>query len=213
MKQLLLAATTVALLLTYAAAMSPATVFTAPTECTGLTATPTPFAAPYPTSFYIDTGSNGQVIFVQATGDAITVAGDCSLEYDAERKRSIVLAPSGCCEIGIPLASDLDVFVNGDARQVYLGALLLGAYLVLAAAHLSWENSPLELCALCISTQRMPHSALMALDPSRVKQRSTSLAIWWWMPMGMLVWGITTLRRGCVYARVVVEICAGSAVC
>ncbi len=122
------------LLLSAVNALSPSSVLNPPTECTGLTDTPTPFASPFATSFYIDAGSYGKVIFVQASTNEVTVAGDCSLVYDADRQHSLVTAPSGCCEIGVPLLGNLDVFVNGDAREVYLGQVVLGTWVLWCCA-------------------------------------------------------------------------------
>lgn len=79
-----------------------------------------------PTSFYIDTGMVGDVVFVQADASKVTVAGDCSFEFDTERKRNVLVSSSGCCQVGVPAGGDLDLFVNGDAQRVYLGTLTLG---------------------------------------------------------------------------------------
>lgn len=78
------------------------------------------------TAIYIDTGVTGDVIFVQADASILTIAGDCSLDFDAERARNVVNSSNGCCEIGLPVGSDLDLFVNGEVRRVFLSALSLG---------------------------------------------------------------------------------------
>lgn len=99
-------------------------------------------------AFYVDTGVVGDVVFKQSTSTQLTVAGGCSLEFDAERQRN-VLASTTCCEVGVPAGGDLDLFVNGDVRSVFLDTLSLGR----AATRYRYSalTTPMSMQATCPS--------------------------------------------------------------